>query len=422
MKKMILLSMLIMTLFIVGCVEQMSDEELESELEELSDEDFDAVMAEDSENSALAGQGYKSNTQVYSLRKKVGGSYFYVKDCSESESGDYLDLTLSSRTRTVPVQSCFNGYAVRRSCNLNVQRGYDIERNSCPNGCEDDVCAGQCGVGLENYPEMFSESGAFSGLFVVGESSPARDILAATDIALSMGLDDVSNPVLDREIDDIYAQNLIVVGSPCVNVVAARLVDFRRDCNEGLSPNEWIIKLIQHENGNYALLVYSYSSYSYNGVSWYHPGGISRVPANFLKFYSDQLSGCTQGGIIDGCNDDDNDGYGIGTGCLGTDCNDQNSSMWNLVGLGIDNDGDNSPQGGGGPGCIGDEVPEGYGIIDGDNLDCNDNDSEITTCADGTACRCTDYVGTVCMYTECVAATSSSSSSSSSGGGPRPTK
>ena len=48
MKKIImLLSVLVIAMFIVGCVEEVSDEELNAELEELSDEEFVDVVSEE---------------------------------------------------------------------------------------------------------------------------------------------------------------------------------------------------------------------------------------------------------------------------------------------------------------------------------------------------------------------------------------
>lgn len=63
---------------------------------------------------------------------------------------------------------------------------------------------------------------------------------------------------LDSEVADLTAQNLIVVGGPCVNTVAAELLDNPADCTEGFRQGVARIKLF--ENGeNIAMLVAGYS-------------------------------------------------------------------------------------------------------------------------------------------------------------------
>jgi hypothetical protein len=63
---------------------------------------------------------------------------------------------------------------------------------------------------------------------------------------------------LDSEVADATAQNLIVVGGPCVNTVAAELLGNPADCTEGFTPGKARVKLF--ENGDsVAMLVAGYS-------------------------------------------------------------------------------------------------------------------------------------------------------------------
>ncbi len=63
---------------------------------------------------------------------------------------------------------------------------------------------------------------------------------------------------LDSEVADAKAQNLIVVGGPCVNSVAAALMGNPASCAEGFAPGKASIKLF--ENGaNVAMLVAGYT-------------------------------------------------------------------------------------------------------------------------------------------------------------------
>ena len=64
---------------------------------------------------------------------------------------------------------------------------------------------------------------------------------------------------LDSEVADVKAQNLVVVGGPCVNTAAAELLGNPSDCTEGFSPGKARVKLFEHANGNVAMLVAGYS-------------------------------------------------------------------------------------------------------------------------------------------------------------------
>ena len=64
---------------------------------------------------------------------------------------------------------------------------------------------------------------------------------------------------LDSEVADAKAQNLVVVGGPCVNTVAAELLGNPADCTEGFTPGKARVKLFEHANGNVAMLVAGYS-------------------------------------------------------------------------------------------------------------------------------------------------------------------
>ncbi len=64
---------------------------------------------------------------------------------------------------------------------------------------------------------------------------------------------------LDSEVSSASAQNLIVVGGPCVNTVAAELLGSPQPCTTGFKPGVGRVKLITHANGNVAMLVAGYS-------------------------------------------------------------------------------------------------------------------------------------------------------------------
>ena len=131
-------------------------------------------------------------------------------------------------------------------------------------------------IDLANYPEYFVTNGEFNGFFVVGENAPAVDNLAMTDIATSMKLNGESVVVvdavmLDVEIDEVTAQNLVIIGKACHfddntddkiihNQLTNRLLGYPEDCNVGLSDTQSIVELVEHGNGNIAMLVYGQNS------------------------------------------------------------------------------------------------------------------------------------------------------------------
>lgn len=65
---------------------------------------------------------------------------------------------------------------------------------------------------------------------------------------------------LDEEVASVTAQNLIVVGGPCVNTVAAELLGNPTDCTQGFAPGKSRVKLWEHAStGKMAMLVAGYS-------------------------------------------------------------------------------------------------------------------------------------------------------------------
>jgi len=123
---------------------------------------------------------------------------------------------------------------------------------------------------FQNFPEEFHENGIFNGYMIIGENASASDNLAAIDISANMKYVNQDNELvqvqfidatkLDSEIAEIYTQNLISIGSPCVNSVTAELLGNPTNCSQGFYPGEAKIISLQHkETGNIALIVAGYS-------------------------------------------------------------------------------------------------------------------------------------------------------------------
>jgi hypothetical protein len=91
-------------------------------------------------------------------------------------------------------------------------------------------------------------------LYVTSGATASTSVSGGTLTAVNT----VDATKLDSEVADITMQNLIVVGGPCVNSVAAELMGNPADCAEGFTPGKARVKLIA--NGDYmAMLVAGYS-------------------------------------------------------------------------------------------------------------------------------------------------------------------
>jgi len=98
---------------------------------------------------------------------------------------------------------------------------------------------------LADYPAFFSGSDI---KIVVGDQAAASDTIGAVDVATSLAFDVKSvEAVLASEVDDVTAQDLIVVGGPCANSVAAALLGFPLPCYSSIKPNTALIQLFSFE-------------------------------------------------------------------------------------------------------------------------------------------------------------------------------
>lgn len=97
----------------------------------------------------------------------------------------------------------------------------------------------------QRLPQVYVTSGATKAVASAGGAQVAVEVVDATR--------------LDSEVASLTAQNLIVVGGPCVNTLAAELLGNPADCTEGFTPGKSRVKLVEHANGNVAMLVAGYS-------------------------------------------------------------------------------------------------------------------------------------------------------------------
>lgn len=112
---------------------------------------------------------------------------------------------------------------------------------------------------LSNFPAMFIEINTANVLVVVGKAAKAEDVLGAigivtmlqTEVGVSGRLDIAK---LDSEVDDLEAQNTLIIGGPCANSVAAELMGYPKNCLKGFELGKGFIRIYEHDNGNIAIL------------------------------------------------------------------------------------------------------------------------------------------------------------------------
>jgi hypothetical protein len=106
---------------------------------------------------------------------------------------------------------------------------------------------------LSEFPNIFIGNKA---TIVIGASAKAEDMAGAINVAVTLVQNGVEiESVLDKDVEDIEAQNLIVVGGPCINSVAAKLMEYPQNCVEDFEYGKGKIKIYQHDNARIALLL-----------------------------------------------------------------------------------------------------------------------------------------------------------------------
>ena len=130
------------------------------------------------------------------------------------------------------------------------------------------VCSIAYSYDLSDFPDFLSDP----VYIVVGVGAKSSDVVGAIDIAVSLvkaGKNVCSR--LDTEIDELD-KDMIVVGGPCVNAVAAKLLDFPDDCMEGFDLG--VGKIVLFENNDAVQILVA-------GATAYDTRVVSRILANY---------------------------------------------------------------------------------------------------------------------------------------------
>ena len=100
----------------------------------------------------------------------------------------------------------------------------------------------------------------YAQVFVVGEGVSFNSGSASSVTTQEVQKIQVGAAKLASEIKDSAAQNLIVVGGPCANTIASKLMGSPANCAAGFEEGKAIVKLYDTGAGNVALLVAGYSA------------------------------------------------------------------------------------------------------------------------------------------------------------------
>lgn len=124
---------------------------------------------------------------------------------------------------------------------------------------------------LDDYPAPFVTDGVMNTKIVVGENAATSDVIGGIDIAASIVAEAQTDlalgktgsllssqlGVLDVNAPELGSEPLIVVGGPCANSVAAKLLGYPQPCRKDFSPGKATIQYFpRHE----AVLVAGFSA------------------------------------------------------------------------------------------------------------------------------------------------------------------
>jgi hypothetical protein len=177
-------------------------------------------QVDDINQNIIAVGTFCSNTVANDIFNEIGES------CDDVQPGMARMIIVPGSTRIAII-----GYDIQATKEAaKVLANYD-EYEGLVGGCIDLVddnildCGIDTGGNFADYPAQYISNGIFNGILVIGEQSPGEDIAGITAIATSLqyastlpGVTiqkiDIGSVKLASEIEDIYAQDLILIGRP----------------------------------------------------------------------------------------------------------------------------------------------------------------------------------------------------------------
>jgi hypothetical protein len=119
--------------------------------------------------------------------------------------------------------------------------------------------SGVSALDLSEFPKMFVADDKTNTVVIVGKAAKAEDIIGAIDIVSALQTECSGKRLdmakMDSEIGVLDAYNSIIVGGPCANAAAAKILNYPENCLNGFELGKGYIKLYEWSNGNIAMLV-----------------------------------------------------------------------------------------------------------------------------------------------------------------------
>jgi len=131
-------------------------------------------------------------------------------------------------------------------CGDNICQFYETNSN-----CSED-CDKLEDATLADYPEFLNDV-----KLVVGDYATSTDVITATVISTYLVANDIDvETILASELENFYNDDLILIGSPCINQATAELLHYDEDtCGDIVSEqNNAVIKLLVFDNNEIILI------------------------------------------------------------------------------------------------------------------------------------------------------------------------
>ena len=136
-------------------------------------------------------------------------------------------------------------------CKLkNIGEICDCNEECDSNICINSKCITSRGKDLSDYPNFLIKDGNLDVTTVVGDKSSSSNVLAQTNIVLSLGnlgTDVKIENKLASEIEDLN-QNIISIGNACVNKISAEIMNNPEPCDKDFPKGKGYIKLYKYND------------------------------------------------------------------------------------------------------------------------------------------------------------------------------
>ncbi len=224
-----------------------------------------------------SSQSANSNRTTTSVNMSIAVPGEQFDDSSRTPSGEFFNWTISVNTGTdvVDVTSASAGYVGPLATSGNTWSAFNLVNDDS----DDDYDRGMTdyGILIESYDPTGTNDAGELTLHVPSQQRRAQVFVTAGTVEASAGgagsiKADKVNPlavgiaVLDRDAPALGDENLIIIGGPCANTVAADFMDNPTECVEGFEEGKAMIKAEEY-GSTVALLVAGYTAQDTQGAS-----------------------------------------------------------------------------------------------------------------------------------------------------------